>query len=197
MRRDSGLKDLKKSSEISAVKITDLSDEYIGQKLTLGGVVTKVKKVFTKRTNAEMAFITISDGISEIDAVVFPATFESSKGFLIKDAVVVMSGRIDKREEELSFVIEKIDLFDSENLDDFAKIQSAIEIYIPQGTDVAVLQSINRTLRGYPGSSPVVILLPGNGSELKRLSLPFTIEASVVLEREIKQILGEGSFKKV
>ena len=35
--------------------------------------------------------------------------------------------------------------------------------------------SVNRTLRGYPGSVPVVLLLP-NGGERKRLSLPFSIE---------------------
>ena len=191
------LKSLRKIAEISAVKITDLSDEYIGQRLMLGGVVTNIKKVFTKRTNAEMAFISLSDGISEINAVVFPTIFEASKDFLIKDAVVVAVGRMDKREEELSYVIEKIDLFDPENLDVFAQNQSAVEIYIPQGTPVTILQNINRTLRDYPGSKPVVILLPGVGSELKRLSLPFTIEASEALEGEIKKILGEGSFKKV
>ncbi len=188
-------KALEKISQISQVKIIELSDEHIGQKITLGGVITNIKKVFTKRSNAEMAFISLSDGISEIDAVIFPATFEASKGFLIKDQVVVGVGRIDKREEELSFVIESLDLFDKDNLEAFSK-EAGVEIYIPQGSGVDILQLVNRTLRSYPGGSSVVLLLPG-GSELRRLSLPFSIDPSPILEQEIKSILGDGAFKKI
>lgn len=191
------LKSLKKIAQRSSVKVMDLTDDHIGQKITLGGVITNVKKVFTKKSNAEMAFITISDGIAEIEAVVFPKIFEGAKGFLMKDQVVIASGRIDKREEELSFVIGKLDMYDDENLAAFSKTQSAVEIYIPQGTEVATLQIINKTLRDYPGSLPVVLLLPNSGNELRRLNLPFTIDPSPILADEIKKILGEGSFKKV
>ncbi len=190
------LNSLKKISEISQVKIAELSDEHIGSKLTLGGVVTNVKKVFTKRTNAEMAFISISDGVTEINAVVFPTIFEESKGFLLRDQVIVVTGRVDKREEELSFVIEKINLFDPNNLDDFSQGQTIVEIYIPTGTDVKVLQIVNKTLRDYPGDTPVALLLPNRGNELRRLSLPFSIDPSAILEGEIKKILGEGAFKR-
>ncbi len=189
-------KALQRISGIASIKIADLTDEHIGQKITLGGVITNIKKVFTKRTNAEMAFITISDGISVIDAVVFPKTFGDAKEFLIKDQVIVMNGRIDKREEELSFVVEKLSQYDEENLADFSASQSSVEIYIPQGTALTVLQHINQTLRSYPGHMPVTILLPGNGNDLRRLSLPFTIDPSPVLEKVIIDLLGAGSFKK-
>ena len=191
------LRSLQKIAGISKVKIADLSDEHIGANLTLGGVITNVKKVFTKKTNAEMAFITISDGVSRIDAVIFPTIFEQSKDFLLRDQVIVGVGRIDKREEELSFVIEKINLFDEANLGDLNLTESLVEIYIPQGAQISVLQSVNRTLRNYPGTIPVALFLSNGGGEEKKMNLPFSINPSSLLEDEIKKILGPGSFKKV
>lgn len=179
------------------LKISDLTEENIGQKQILGGVIVEVKRVFTKKSNAEMAFVRLSDGVSDIETVIFPQTFESSKNFLIKDEVILVSGRIDKREEDLSLVAEKISVFDTENTLDLFEIGRNVEIYIPKGSDITVLQIINKTLRGFPGKVPVTLLLPNGTSELRRLNLPFSIEPSPLLEDEIKKILGEGAFKRI
>lgn len=104
-------------------------------------------------------------------------------------------GRIDKREEELSFVVEKINLFDDSVLEDYEKKMN-LEIYVPKNSDISVLQAVNRTLRGYPGKVAVTLLLP-NGGQMKRMNLPFSVDPNSMLEGEIKKILGDGSFKKV
>ncbi len=188
---------LQKISQFVNFKISDLLDEHIGQRLVLGGVISQIKRVFTKKSNAEMAFVRISDGVSSIESVIFPANFESSKHFLLKDQVVIATGRIDKREEELSFVVDKISLFEPEGTNELFQARNSIEIYIPFGTDISILQNINRTLRTFPGKVPVVLLLPSGSSELRRMNLPFSIDPSPVLEGEVKKILGEGAFKKV
>ncbi len=190
-------KALQRIAQISSVKISELTDEHIGQKITLGGVILNIKKVFTKRSNAEMAFISISDGVSTIDAVVFPTIFEESKSFLIKDQVIVGVGRVDKREEELSFVLDKLSLFSEDSLEGFSTLASSVEIYIPAGTPMIVLQNVNKALRGFPGKTQVSILLPNGGNELRRMNLPFSVDPSSLLEEEIKKILGDNSFKKV
>ncbi|MBI3103767.1 DNA polymerase III subunit alpha [Candidatus Daviesbacteria bacterium] len=180
-------------------KIADLGDEHIGQTLVLGGVITEIKKVFTKKSNAEMAFIKISEGIAEIEAVVFPKTFEQSKGFLLKDQVVLTLGRIDKREETISQVIEKITLFEEGSMENIFAVENrrSVEIYVPKGADIALLQNINRTLREFPGRVAVSLMLPNGGNELKRMNLPFTIDPTSNLEERLKQILGASAFKRL
>ena len=191
---------LQKITQYVFCRISELADEHIGQRMILGGVISNVKRVFTKKSSKEMAFIRISDGVSDIEAVVFPATFDSSKQFLVKDQVVISIGRIDKREEELSLVIDKLALFDAENIpEEFlqSKRDKTLEIYVPKGTGVNVLQSVNKTLRSFPGSVPVTLLLPNGGTELRRMNLPFTINLDSTLETEIKKLLGSGVFKLV
>ncbi|OGE28655.1 DNA polymerase III subunit alpha [Candidatus Daviesbacteria bacterium RIFCSPHIGHO2_01_FULL_38_8b] len=178
---------LQKLANYVSLKLIDLSDDHIGTEVVVGGVITGVKKVLTKKTAAEMAFIKISDGTAELEAVVFPKVFEASKGFLVRDQVVLISSRIDKREEELSLIVSKIDLFEERN---------EIEIFVPPGVDVATLQIINRTLRGFPGEIPVILLLSDKDSRVKRMNLPFSISADPGLEEEINKILGEASFRR-
>jgi len=191
---------LQKIVEFVTLKITDILDEHIGQKLVLGGVITEIKKVLTKKSSKEMAFIKISDGLSDIDAVVFPATFEISKNFLLKDEVVLALGRIDKREDKLSLVIDKIIVFDQSNIaEEFLldKKEKSVEIYVPIGTEISVLQNINRTLRTFPGNYPVSLFLPNGSSQLKKMNLPFSINPDPRLESEIKRLLGAKAFRIV
>ncbi|MBI2597012.1 DNA polymerase III subunit alpha [Candidatus Daviesbacteria bacterium] len=189
---------LQKLGEFVSCKISEITEEHIGKKLLIGGVISQVKKVITKKSAKEMAFIKISDGVIGIEAVVFPTTFEEVKQFLLKDEVILSYGRIDKREEELSLVVDKITIFDPENVpDEFlqAKTGKLVEIYVPKGTEIRLLQNINKTLRSYPGKIPVALLLPNKDSELRRMDLPFTINPEPGLIERITKLLGSEAFK--
>lgn len=192
---------LREIGKFVTLRLSDLSDEHIGRRLTLGGVITSVKKVITRRSSAQMAFIKFSDGQGELEAVVFPATFEKTRDFLVKDTVVLISGRIDKRslpdgkrEEELSLVVETVNVFDPENAE---ILEQVIEIAVPPGSSVELLQKINRTLRKYPGGVAVSLLLPNGGNTLRRMNLPFSINPDSEVELQIKELLGDNAFKVV
>ncbi|MBI2315393.1 DNA polymerase III subunit alpha [Candidatus Daviesbacteria bacterium] len=191
------LETLKKLTRFVSNKLSDLEDEHIGKTLKLGGVIQNVKKVLTKKNASEMAFLKISDGATTLEVVIFPKIYEVCKEFLVQDTVVLISGRVEKREEELSLVVEKISQFDPEKvLEDDLENSSVVEISIPIGTGITVLQNINRILRQFPGKAGVVLLLP-SGDQVRRMDLPFGINPSTVLEDEITRILGEGAFKIV
>ena len=97
-------------------------------------------------------------------------------------------------------VADNASLFEPENAQKMEKNVDpdliGVEIAIPQGTKVDVLQRINRTLREYPGDVSVSILLPNGGGEPRRMVLPFSINPGEALEKQIKQILGEGAFRR-
>ena len=198
---------LQKIAQFVSVKISEITDEHIGQNVVIGGVINQVKRVLTKKSAKEMAFIKISDGVAFIESVVFPATFGESKDFLQKDEVVLVYGRIDKREDTLSLVIDKIMVFDENNIPfefsqgvtqkTVAPAFHGVEIYVPFGTQIEVLQNVNRTLRNFPGDIPVALFLPNGSSDLRRMNLPFLIKPDLELEEEIKKLLGSGSFKIV
>lgn len=90
-------------------KISDLPEVGNGTKLKVGGLISSIKKIFTKRSNEEMAFVTIEDHVGvSIECVVFPKTFERTKAYLVKDAIVIMEGKLDFKEEIPVIIVEGI-----------------------------------------------------------------------------------------
>src|SRR5664279_652008 len=73
-----------------------LQEEKEGIHVKVGGIVEQAKKIITKKSNSEMAFVTLANekGI-KIECVVFPRIFAEYKHLLLNDTVVVIEGRLD------------------------------------------------------------------------------------------------------
>jgi len=88
--------------------IAQISDVDIGLRTTIGGIVTYIKKIVTKTKNNEMAFIKLEDTTGTIEIVIFPKIFTACVSFLKNDAVIQVSGRIDKKDDRLTLLAEEI-----------------------------------------------------------------------------------------
>jgi len=86
-----------------------LQDEKEGTVVRVGGIIETMRRIFTKKTGAEMAFIAIGNekGIS-IECIVFPKVFEKYKSILLQDSVVVIEGKIDNKNDRPMIISEKI-----------------------------------------------------------------------------------------
>ena len=86
-----------------------LDEETEGSRVTIGGIIETTRRIFTKKTGSEMAFITIGDekGIA-VECIVFPKIFEKYKSLLLKEQVIVLEGRIDTKNERPVLIVEKI-----------------------------------------------------------------------------------------
>ena len=86
-----------------------LTEEKEGTHVEIGGIIESAKRIFTKKTGSEMAFITIGDekGLS-IECIVFPKIFESYKSYLIKDTVVLIKGHVDTKNDKPTIIVEKV-----------------------------------------------------------------------------------------
>lgn len=89
--------------------IDALSEEKEGVLVKTGGIIESTRRIFTKKTNSEMAFLAIADehGL-QIECVVFPKVFDKYKNFLTKDAVIIIEGRLDAKNDKPVIIIEKI-----------------------------------------------------------------------------------------
>ncbi|MBI2621711.1 MAG: DNA polymerase III subunit alpha [Candidatus Levybacteria bacterium] len=90
-------------------ELQHLEEEHEGEKVTVGGIIETMRKIFTKRTGAEMAFITVGDekGLT-IECVIFPKIYERHKSLMLKDSLVVIEGHVDTKNERPVIIAEKI-----------------------------------------------------------------------------------------
>lgn len=95
--------------QIISHEIEFLEEEKEGTMVKTGGIIETARKIFTRKTNAEMAFISIGDekGIT-IECVIFPRVFEQYKSLLINDNVIVVEGRLDLKDERPVIIADKI-----------------------------------------------------------------------------------------
>ncbi|MBY8886149.1 DNA polymerase III subunit alpha [Streptomyces sp. PTM05] len=69
-----------------------------GAIVTIGGIISGLQRKMTKQGNA-WAIATVEDLGGSIDCMFFPATYQLVSTQLIEDAVVLVKGRLDKRED--------------------------------------------------------------------------------------------------
>lgn len=101
---------LTKLKKIITHEIEVLEAEKEGTIVKVGGIIEASRKVFTKKTNSEMAFIAIGDekGI-QIECVIFPKVFEQYKNVLIADSVIVIDGRLDTKNDKPMIIAQRIE----------------------------------------------------------------------------------------
>lgn len=103
-------KALDKITDMVTHEISELTEElHAGKNITTGGLITGIRKVFTKAKNEEMAFVTIAgrDG-TKLDCVIFPKLYLASHDLCRENIVVVCTGKLDSRDERLSLVVDTI-----------------------------------------------------------------------------------------
>jgi DNA polymerase-3 subunit alpha len=89
--------------------IQELPEERQGRSILVGGLISQVKKIFTKKGNREMAFATIEDQFGfSLECVIFPKVYDEVRDKILKDSVVVMAGKLDFKDEIPVLLVEKV-----------------------------------------------------------------------------------------
>jgi len=152
-----------------------------------GGVITRYKQVQTKKTNQLMAFGELEDSTGKIQFVVFPKTFNQTGADIKVDSVVLLKAKVDYRDEELQLVVEKVSLPD--NIETPISLgEDQHEIFIPRKTKREILEKLGQLLKSHPGDEGVTVLIP-NGGQPEKMALPYGVEWSPELEKEIESLL--------
>jgi len=100
---------LLKIKKIITHELELIEGEKDGTIVKVGGIIETSRRIFTKKSNAEMAFISISNenGIS-VECIVFPRVFEEFKQLLMNDNVILIEGRIDSKNDKPIIISDRI-----------------------------------------------------------------------------------------
>ncbi|PIS34861.1 MAG: hypothetical protein COT37_00410 [Parcubacteria group bacterium CG08_land_8_20_14_0_20_43_9] len=79
-----------------------------GTRLKICGLITRIKKIITK-SGRPMFFVKIQDLTGEIEAIIFPNSAEQFAPSLQENKIVVISGRVDFKEDSPKMIVESIE----------------------------------------------------------------------------------------
>ncbi|MFN2418136.1 MAG: DNA polymerase III subunit alpha [Candidatus Limnocylindria bacterium] len=89
----------------------DLAEEAEAAKVTLGGILISSRRVVT-RAGSTMLVATLEDLQGSVEIVVFPKVFEQTAQSWADDSIVLVTGRIDRRDETPQILCEAVHAWD-------------------------------------------------------------------------------------
>lgn len=85
--------------EEQCAPLKELKKEHDGKTVTIGGVVTDMREIMTKKGD-KMAFVKIEDKSGEIEAILFPRTYQTTMGLWERDKIVLVHGKVNARDRD-------------------------------------------------------------------------------------------------
>jgi DNA polymerase-3 subunit alpha len=87
-------------------KIIDVTESDNGKMIVLGGLVTGMKIVKTKKDNSEMAFLNLNDETGNIEITAFPKTFSKLRNIMAPNKILLLKGKVSLRQDTISVMLE-------------------------------------------------------------------------------------------
>ncbi|MDD5127414.1 MAG: DNA polymerase III subunit alpha [Dehalococcoidales bacterium] len=195
--------------------------ELDGQMVEVAGRVTSVRYLFTK-DNRAFASAILTDVSGQLEAMVWPRTYESSKELWQDGNELVVMGKVKVRDDDrLQFSVESVRRYQPVVKKEEAPaappakpppLQTAVvaaaapvaprrlTISLQQTDDhekdEVVMQQIEEVLRSYPGDDEVRLRI-ANGTKVYHLKLADRAAYGAELHRKLAALVGEDAIKVV
>ena len=162
-----------------------------GSIVTVGGLITGIARKMTKRGDP-WAVVTLEDLEGGIDVMFFPSTYQLTALQLTEDAVVVIKGRLDRRDDIPQLIAMEMSVPDvSDQQSGPVAIALARERCTPP-----VVDKLKEIFATHPGMTHVHLHLRSESKTLvMRLEDRWRVTPSTALMGDLKALLGPGCVR--
>ncbi|MEU6076502.1 DNA polymerase III subunit alpha [Micromonospora sp. NPDC047074] len=172
--------------------IASLSEEGTvpdGAVVTLAGILSGVQRRVTKQGRA-WASATLEDLAGGVEALFFPNTYEVIGQYIAEDAIVVVKGRVDRRDDTPRIMAMDMSMPDVSSNPANKPVTLTIPVH---RCTPPLVERLKETLVLHPGDTEVhVKLLNGGRTTTLRLG-PFRVAATTALMGDLKSVLGPAN----
>lgn len=167
------------------VAAANLGDRWDGEAVTVGGMISELKKIITK-SGSPMLFVTLEDLTGAVEVIVFPGVLERYGTLLQPDGLVLVRGRVSFKDEEPKILADEISAL-------VYRAEPKVYITIPAALETEdLLNSLRQAMLAYPGAVPVFLRFESCGQTvLVDRSCWVDPEGPVVLE--LRRLVGEAA----
>jgi DNA polymerase-3 subunit alpha len=178
---------LKAAADMS---IAELQSDSVndGQQTTIAGILSSVTRRMTK-DGKPWAQVTCEDLEGAVEVLFFPASYAQVGMQIAEDAIVVIKGRVDGREESIRVIGSDISL---PNLSEGPR--GPIRITVEQArVTPPVIERLREVLASHPGTTEVQLELGFGHRHVMRLPDHLRVQPSQALMGDLKALLGQGA----
>jgi DNA polymerase-3 subunit alpha len=170
--------------------LTDLERRRDGEFVTVGGIVSGLKQVTTKR-GEPMVFVTLDDPTGSAEVVVFNSTYAAARELLEADRILVVKGRVDhKQAGETKLIASEVSAFES------ALVRREVRLRIDaRQAPAGLIRELATLVSDYPGDAPVYLALETSlGERTLALGPEYRVKPEADFFAEVRALLGEAAI---
>ena len=170
--------------------LTDLERRRDGEFVTVGGIVSSIKQVTTKR-GEPMVFVTLDDPTGSAEVVVFNSTYAAARELLEADRILVVKGRVDhKQAGETKVIASEVTAFES------ALVRKEVRLRIDaRQAPAGLIRELASLVADFPGDAPVYVALETSlGERTLALGPEYRVKPEADFFAEVKALLGEAAI---
>ena len=162
----------------------------------VGGLISQTTKITTRKGDP-MMFAVIEDLEGSIEAVIFPNIYQENAGILVEDKIILIKGRLDKKDDEVKIIAEEIEELDGDDVEGDhlrADRESILCLNLtPTELDPLMVEKINDILKAHPGDSNVYLKIKDSEKTTTvKFSNDYRVD-TVASKEPLSSLLGEDS----
>jgi DNA polymerase-3 subunit alpha len=166
--------------------LSELREGREGEMRTVGGIVTALNRKYTKRGDLMATFV-LEDLAAALEVMVFPKTMTQYGHLLEDDAIVVVKGRLDMRDDLPKIIAMEVQRPEL-SVDSGPPVRVRVKLNALSDAKVGRLKDI---LSEHPGDSPVYVHLESpEKTTVLRLGDDHLVAADTGLFAELRILLG-------
>ena len=153
---------------------------------TIGGVITSLLRRWTRKGEL-MASFDLEDLQDKIEVIVFPKVMSEFNALLADDAVVIVRGRLERRDDTPRLFASEVRLVEANPQTAPLRIKIPLNLQNRDG-----LKQLQALLRDHPGDSPVDLHL--SDRKVMRLPAEMSVDTGNGLPAELRVLLGASAI---
>ena len=168
--------------------LSEIAEEAVGheQIVNIGGLITQVQRKVSKQGNS-WAIVSIEDLEGAVDVLFFATTYQTHAMNLIEDRVIIVRGRIDKREEVARITALEMTIPDISG----APTGPLVITMDANRVTEPLVEGLKEILRSHPGPREVHLKLEdGSKGLVMKIDDGLRVTASPSLSADLKSVLG-------
>lgn len=207
----------------TTVALATIKPTHHGKSVTVGGFISNMREILTKG-NQKMAFVQLSDGIDELELVIFPSIYQQTIGIWQNDVVIIAKGKVSAKDRSGSISSEAKIMIDDARPVTIAQAQAyqptgkkkrplknspipvktqqktqatkpeRLYVRIEDSRDNTMLTTLNNILTSFKGLTEVVLVLGAEDSK-QIVRLPYGVDVSEEALESVGAIVGKENIK--
>jgi DNA polymerase-3 subunit alpha len=173
--------------------------------LSIGAVVTAVKRQVSKKSGAEFARLTVEDFSGSAEILVFPEAWAAISDRVRADIPLLIKGGYSKRDQGTdnpTFIVEQVQRFEELRL--AGQISVSIELAEDgerredDGVAPALMTDVRQVIEAHPGAAPLEVRWTStDGSKERFRSRSLKVAATSAALNELRALLGSERVRLV